>query len=230
MEFLGADGSIQVQEAYHGINGYVDRNLFTDGIFLSNVNILPTPENTGNSSSENTVYYTVKSGDNLSKIAKKYNTSVDDIVALNPIIKNKNLIYPGWKLTLITNTYNSSDTSIVYYTVKKGDTLSKIARKYGTTVNSLVNLNEIKNPNLIYVNQKLQIYSSSSTDSSLGNNSCGKIMYTIKSGNTLSGIAKRFNSSVNEIAKLNDISNPNLIYAGRVIRIPTCKMDLRNIP
>lgn len=230
MAKLGADGSIQVQEVCHGIDGYVDRNQFTDGVFLSNVNILPTPENTGTSGSENTVYYTVKSGDNLSKIAKRYNTSVNDIVALNPIIKNKNLIYPGWKLTIITNTYSSSDTSTVYYTVKKGDTLSQIAKKFKTTVKSLVNLNRIENPNLIYVNQKLQIYSISSSDSSLGNNSCGKIMYTIKSGDTLNSIAKRFGSSVNEIAKLNGISNPNLIYAGKVIRISTCKMDLRNIP
>lgn len=224
MELLGTAGSIQVLDMCHGIDGYVDRNQFTEGVFLSNISILPTPENTGNWGSENTVYYTVKSGDNLSKIAKKYNTSVNDIVALNPIIKNKNLIYPGWKLTIITNTSSSSDTSTIYYTVKMGDTLSQIAKKYGTTVRSLANLNGIENPNLIFVNQKLTIYSVSSSDSSSGNNSCGKIMYTIKSGDTLSSIAKKFGANVREIAKLNGISNKNLIYAGRVLRIPTCKM------
>lgn len=218
-----------------GISGYVDRNEFTDGVFLLSVKPLPTPENTTGSnsgvSSENTIYYTVKKGDTLSAIAKKYNTSVNDIIALNTIIKNPNLIYPGWTLKIITNT--SSDTT-TYYTVKKGDNLTKIAKKYGTTVKSIVNLNNIKNSNLIYPNQRLKIYvtsgSISSGDDTLGDNSCGKILYKIKYGDTLSRLASKYQSSVSEIAKVNNISNPNLIYAGQIIRIPTCKMDLRNIP
>ena len=204
-----------------GISGYVDRNEFTDGVFLLPVKPLPTPENTTGSnsgvSSENTIYYN--------------NTSVNDIVALNTIIKNPNLIYPGWNLKIITNT--SSDTT-TYYTVKKGDNLTKIAKKYGTTVKSIVNLNNIKNPNLIYPNQRLKIYvtsgSISSGNDTLGDNSCGKILYKIKYGDTLSRLASKYQSSVSEIAKVNNISNPNLIYAGQIIRIPTCKMDLRNIP
>ena len=163
----------------------------------------------------------------MSKIAKMYSTSVNDIVALNTIIKNANLIYPGWRLTIITNT---SDSSTFYYTVKKGDTLSGIAKKYGTTVNSLVSLNGIKNRNLIYINQKLKIYSNSGYSSSSRENSCGKILYTIKYGDTLSSIALKYQSSVSDIVKVNNISNPNLIYAGEQIRIPTCKMDLRNLP
>ena len=228
---MGADGSIQVQEKLLGISEYVDRNHFTDGVLLSHVELLPTPENTGSSmpgiGSENTIYYTIKKGDTLGKIAKIYGTSVNDIVALNPIIKNANLIYPGWRLTIITNTSNNS---IFYYTVKKGDTLSTIAKKYGTTVNSLVSLNEIKNRDLIYINQKLKIYSISGDSPSSGENSCGKILYTIKYGDTLSSLAKKFESSVSDIVKVNNISNQNLIYAGEQIRIPTCKMDLRNLP
>ena len=214
-----------------GISGYVDRNQFTDGVFLSTVKPLPTPENTGGSNSEttqeNTITYTVKKGDTLSFIAKKYNTTVSDIVALNTIIKNPNLIYPGWRLTIITNT---SSSSTIYYTVKKGDTLSEIAKKYGTTINNLVSLNSIKNPNLIYVNQKIKIFTASGNESESGENSCGKILYTIKYGDTLSALANKYQSSVSDIAKVNNILNPNIVYAGQVIRIPTGKMDLRNIP
>lgn len=198
---------------------------------MSHVEVLPNPENSSGASSgtypENTIYYTVQKGDTLSAISKKYNTSISDILALNTIIKNPNLIYPGWKLTIITDTYSSST---VYYTVKKGDTLSWIAKRYGTTVSILVSLNKIKNPNLIYPNQKIKIYTSSGSTSSSGENSCGKILYTIKYGDTLIALAKKYQSSVSDIVKLNNISNPNLIYAGRTIRIPTCKMDLRNLP
>ena len=51
----------------------------------------------------------------------------------------------------------SNASSIVYYTVVKGDTLSKIAKKYGTTVNQIVKWNNIANPNLIYVGQKFRV-------------------------------------------------------------------------
>lgn len=203
----------------NGINGYVDRNQFTDGIFISSVSTLPTPENSGNPYYENTIIYEVKSGDTLSAIALKYRTSVADIVALNPVIKNPNLIYPGQRFTIITNTSSSSSMT---YIVKRGDTLSAIALKYNTTVSNLVNLNNIKNPNLIYPNQKIIIRTNSQTN---GENSCGKILYKIKYGDTLSKLAITYNSSVSAIVKLNNISNPNLIYAGNTIRIPTCGED-----
>ncbi len=122
---------------------------------------------------------------------------------------------------------NLYDNNIIY-TVKKGDTLSKIAKQYNTTVNKLVKDNKIKNPNLIYINQIIKINSSSEIIN--GDNSCGKILYKIKSGDTLSSLAIRYNSSIEAIAKINNISNPNLIYAGTTIRIPTCTMDLRSLP
>ena len=212
----------------NGISGYVDRNQFTDGIFMSKPHRLPTPENTGDSASENTIVYTVKKGDTLSQIALNYGTSVSDIVALNPIIKNPNLIYPGQQFTIITNTNSSESSSSkkITYIVKRGDTLSAIAYRYNTTVNRLVSLNNIKNPNLIYPNQILIIKSTETVNNSMeGQNSCGKILYRIKYGDTLSRLALTYNSSVSEIAMLNNISNPNLIYAGNWIRIPTCKRD-----
>ena len=95
--------------------------------------------------------YTVVKGDNLTKIAKKYNTTVDLLVRLNNI-KDKNLIHIGQVLKI-----PKSSTSEVYYTVVKGDNLTKIAKKYNTTVDELVRLNNIKNKNLIYIGQKLRI-------------------------------------------------------------------------
>lgn len=207
----------------NGISGYVDRNQFTDGIFLStdihipDSDIEPIPD--GNTS--NRITYTVKPGDTLSQIALNYGTTVSSIVALNPIIKNPNLIYPGQQFVIQTN---SKSFGTINYTVKKGDTLSQIALTYGTTVSSIVSQNSIiKNPNLIYPGQVFIINNNSNTFISEGNNSCGKILYKIKYGDTLSEIALRYGDTVEEIATLNNISNPNLIYAGSIIRIQNCK-------
>ena len=102
-----------------------------------------------------TYTYTVQKGDSLDKIAKKYKTTTQKLISLNPQIKNPNLIYPG---QVINITGTPSETKEEYYKVKSGDSLSKIAQKYGTTVDKLLALNpKIKNPNLIYKNQKIRI-------------------------------------------------------------------------
>ncbi len=204
-----------------GISGNVDRNQFTDGVLLSNISPIPTPEtpSTPEQPTETgTIVYTVKSGDTLSSIARNYGTTVYRIVSLNPSITNPNLIYPGEQF-IISIDSNTSSSSVVY-TVVRGDTLSEIAARYNTTVSKLVTDNNISNPNLIYPGQRIGI--SVGTIPSLGNE-CGKILYTIKRGDTLSEIAARYDTTVNEIATLNNISNPNLIYAGNIIRVPNCR-------
>ncbi len=110
------------------------------------------------------------------------------------------------------NTENT--TGFITYTVVRGDTLSEIAQRFGTTVGALAAENGIKNPNLIYVGQVLKINSSGSQQSA-------NIQYRIKRGDTLSEIAVRYNTTVNAIANANNIKNPNLIYAGEVITIPS---------
>lgn len=112
--------------------------------------------NTNNTKpSSNKVTYTVKSGDTLSGIAAKYGTTYQKIAADNGI-KNPNLIYPGQVLTINTGS-GTNTSSNTYYTVKSGDTLSEIAEKYNTSVRRLVELNNIKNANLIYPGQKLRV-------------------------------------------------------------------------
>lgn len=98
------------------------------------------------------------------------------------------------------------------YVVKRGDTLSSIATEFNTSISTLVKLNNIKNPNLIYVNQILIIQSGNIND-------LNHILYTVKPRDTLTAISRRYNVSINSIVELNDISNPNLIYVGEILRI-----------
>ena len=142
-----------------GINGYVDRDLFTSEILLDdNSKIIEVEADDSNSTNSEKINYTVKPGDTLWQLAQDYNVSVNEIVSLNGI-ENPNLIYVGEKLEIITNTnfdhlYGAGKH---FYTVKTGDTLSALALKFNTTVNQIVNLNDIINPNLIYVGQRIRI-------------------------------------------------------------------------
>ena len=113
-------------------------------------------------------------------------------------------------MDVIQDVSPDSDT----YTVQSGDTLSGIASKFNTTVERLVSINGIDNPNLIYAGQELQIKGEAV---SVSNSS--KSTYTVQSGDTLSCIASRFNTTVERLVSINGISNPNLIYVGQTLDI-----------
>ncbi len=99
--------------------------------------------------------YSVKSGDTLSQISKKIGQSVSGIMANNPQIKDANKINVGDKI----NVSGAKPTSANGYTVKNGDTLSKIAQKHNTTVGNLIRANPkaIAQKDLIYPGQNLNI-------------------------------------------------------------------------
>lgn len=106
---------------------------------------------------EEPIYYTVVRGDALYKIAAKFNCTIADLVKWNKI-SNPNLIYVGQKLIVgWTDKPVPPEPEKVYYTVQRGDNLTKIAQKFNTTVKQLVEWNKIKNPNLILVGQVLRV-------------------------------------------------------------------------
>ena len=107
----------------------------------------------GNNNSNNSSTYTVVSGDTLSGIGSKLGVDWKSIASANGI-GSPYTIYPGQKLTIPGG---ASSNSSITYTVKSGDTLSEIAKKYNTTVSKIASDNGITNTNLIYVGQKLII-------------------------------------------------------------------------
>lgn len=125
------------------------------------------------------------------------------------------------------------------YTVVAGDTLSAIAKKYGTTVAILVSLNGISNPNLIYVGQQIKLPGKEKgqeattpvqekpveevkpTTPVQEPQKEEQIIYIVKSGDTLSYIAKKYDVTVDALVKANNIANPNLIYVNQKIVIPS---------
>ena len=205
----------------NGINGNVDRDLYTEEIFLGETSEIPN--NSGNTSPTNTesIEYIIKSGDTLSAIARRYGTTVQELVDINHI-QNPDLIYPGEKLRILTNSSipgnEERGTGSITYIVKRGNTLSQIARTYNVSVEHIVELNDIENPNLIYPGEKLRITESNVTQLSPIDDTI-EVYYVVKNGDTLNGIARKFGITLNEILQYNNIPNPNLIFPGQTIKI-----------
>lgn len=161
-----------------------------------------------------TIRYTVEPRDNLSKIAKRYGTTVSMIAAFNNI-DNPDMIVMGDVLYIpvednASGAIDFNDT----YTVVRGDTLGKIAARYNTTIESLVDLNGIENPNQIKIGQRLLMQP--------GSGSAGQATdgyYIVVRGDTLTKIARRFRVSAETLAELNGIENPDFIIVGQRLRI-----------
>ena len=142
-------------------------------------------------------YYVVQPGDSLYSISKKYGLTVDELKKLNNL--SSNLLTIGQRLKV---SYSDNASEVDFYVVKKGDTLYGIAQKYNTTVNDLMNNNNLTS-SFLQVGQVLKI----PTAMPLGT-------YTVVAGDTLYSIAKRYNLTVDELKKLNNLTN-NLLYIGQ---------------
>lgn len=151
------------------------------------------------------VSYKIQKGDNLTNIAKRFNTSVDKLMQLNPQIKDKNLINTGASL-------NAPDNRNLPREVSDAMTLSgqKAPDKIDSGIKSVMQLYGQYNPDHFMPDSKKSKPSGSS-----GN-------YTIKKGDTLTAIAKRKGTTVEAIMRANPkIKNKNLIYAGDTLKIPS---------
>lgn len=171
-------------------------------------------------------YYTVKSGDSLWSISRKFGMKVQDLVYLNNLRKPYT-IRPGQTLKISnaipttktnisnkTTTQNNKTNNISYitYTVKSGDNLSTIASNYGMSTSELADLNNIESPYKIKIGQKLKIEYNKKTGGGLST-------YVVKSGDNLSTIASNYGMSTVELANLNGIKKPYNIRIGQTIKI-----------
>ena len=148
--------------------------------------------------------YIVKSSDSLYSIAKKYNTTVDEIKKLNNLTSN------SLSIGQILNIPLSEVVLVNEYIVKSGDSLYSIANKYNTTVNELKSLNNLSN-NTLSIGQVLKL---PKVDEIVTVNE-----YIVKSGDSLYSIAKKYNTSVDELKSLNNLTS-NMLSVGQKLNIP----------
>ena len=157
-------------------------------------------------------YYTVQKGDSLWSIAKKFNTTVNELKNINNLTSNTLSI--GQTLVLPTKTATPTPSDTNTYIVKSGDSLYKIANQYNTTVNELKQLNNLSS-NLLSIGQVLKIPTKTTTEPT-----DNYTTYTVVKGDNLYAIARKFNTTQNDIMKLNNLSS-NLLSIGQVLKIPT---------
>ena len=144
--------------------------------------------------------YTISKGDSLYSIAQKYNTTVDDLVKYNNLSSTN--LKVGEQLLIPT-----SESKLNTYTVKSGDSLYSIAKKYGITVDELKKANGLTSNNLS-LNQKLVIPETK-----------GEIGYVVKAGDSLYSIAQKYNITVDELKKANGLTT-NTLTIGQELTIP----------
>ena len=172
----------------------------------------------------------IPAGASLWSIAREYDTTVSELKKLNnlkndSIIAGKTLKVSGHASKSSSKGKSSSSTSSAStYTVKNGDTLSAIASKHNMSLSDLLDKNDISASKVIFPGDKIKVKGSSSSGSSpkssqKKSSSSAPSSYTVKSGDTLSGIAAKHGMSLSDLLKINDISASKPIFPGAKIKV-----------
>lgn len=194
-------------------------NLRSSRIIAGRTILVPVPGDGGDGGSSSRSYaadgnqYKVRRGDTLWDIAKGFGTSVATLRSLNGL-SSRSKIYPGQVLRINASSSAGSSRSFASttsYRVKKGDTLGKIAKRFGTSVSALQRHNQLRNASRIRVGQLLEVPGG-------GNSSGGLVVYVVKAGDTLWDIAEAFSCSVRDIMSLNNLRS-HQIKVGDKLRI-----------
>lgn len=155
--------------------------------------------------------YTVRYGDTLFSIARRFGVPVGQIARANSI-RNINHIYVGQRL-FIPNC-RQQGPQCPSYVVRRGDTLTSIAYRFGTSVQTIVRQNGIRNPSRIFVGQRLVI-----CPGHTGQFPAARY-YVVRRGDTVSAIAYRFGTTPGAIIAANNLRYPWRIFPGQRLRIP----------
>ena len=207
-------------------------NLASDLILVSQTLKLPdgaAAPSVQASASQPTSTYTVVKGDTLSAIARRNNISLTDLRQWNSL--SGDLIFPGQQLKVAGGASTqpaaqpqaAAPSSTSDYVIQSGDTLSKIAKQFGTTVSTLQQLNGLSSDR-IYAGQSLKVSGSAPTPTVAAAPAPAPTVqaksstYTVQSGDTLSKIARQFSTSVDTLMQLNGLSS-TVIYVGKTLAV-----------
>ena len=156
-----------------------------------------------------TKYHIVKRGETLSAIASKYNVSVNRLMKLNRMTP-KTTLKIGTRLKLKPDQKPSTKQIVSYHPVKKGETLSGIALKYNTTVSRLRALNAYSNKKTLNAGTRIRVSSSVKPT---------RKYHTVKKGETLSGIAAKYSTTIRRLRSLNSITSKTTLKADKKLRV-----------
>jgi membrane-bound lytic murein transglycosylase D len=182
--------------------------------------------------------YIVASGDSLSVIAKKFATSTSAIKSLNKL--KSNTIRIGQQLLVplsdgainsehlpkqMRMAVNNNSQKKLSHTVKSGDTLWDISREYDVTINELASWNKLKKNSVLRLGQKLTVYQSPKTPKAALVSTERTITYKVRRGDSLARIAAKFNLTVNDIIKWNNLAGQKYLQPGQKLKL---KVDVKS--
>ena len=156
------------------------------------------------------VVHVVQNGETLAAIATRYGTTTQTLMRQNSL-RNPNKVYAGQQLIVRAGTAGQAAAGGVYV-VRRGQTLGKIAKQYGVSVEALKAANGLRS-DTVFIGQRLVIPTGVAAATGGGN------VYVVKPGDTLSGIARGQGVSIESLAKLNGISSDSLVKVGQKLQL-----------
>ena len=183
------------------------------------------------------VYYTVKPGDTLWSIAQNYDVSMEGILAVN-YLSNKDILSVGQKLEIPAmggSNQGNKKIQTVEYTVAKGDSLWNIAQKYNIKMHEIISINQLENITQLSVGQKLKLPVSelavaSGQETKTIVTSTGTqeekpkdVIHIVQKGETLWGISRKYQVSIQSITSANRISESSRLIVGQKLTIPNVR-------
>jgi len=171
--------------------------------------------------------YTVKPGETLSEIAERYGTSVQRLMQLNGLRSPQDLWagsriqVPGAAPARPSGGGGGTRTTTVNanYTVKPGETLSELAERYGTSVQRLMEINNLRGPQDLWAGSRIQVPVTRTAAAPKPAVNKNATQHKVQSGETLSVIADRYGVSMQNLVALNGISDPNQVDVGRTLKL-----------
>lgn len=162
-------------------------------------------------------FYTISEGDTLFSIANRFNTTPENILRLNSGLSENNLPV-GKEICVISATEQPvvCPLGTLPYNINPGDTLQRIAERFGTDVNALLNANPDIDPFDLRIGQRICISQRFQEPPMCPTRN----FYVIRRGDTLGAIASSFQISVTQILEINPTLNPRNLTVGQIICIP----------
>jgi murein DD-endopeptidase MepM/ murein hydrolase activator NlpD len=164
--------------------------------------------------------YVVQPGDTLYNIAQRFGTTVKAIADANGIL-DPALIEAGQRLRIPGAESGAAESAPSVYVVRSGDTLFDIARRFGTTVRAITNANEIADPSLLEVGQRLVIPVGSEPEAATQST---RRVHVVRSGETLPFLAFRYGVTTWALRGANNLDWLGLLLPGQELEIPAASV------
>jgi LysM repeat protein len=181
---------------------------------LSSLSVLPAQAAPGTT---DPVVHVVQWGETLHLIASRYGTTTAAVASANNLW-NPDFVYVGQRLVIPASGYTPSTAGTSVYVVARGDTLRTIAARYGTTISYLASLNGLRNPNFIWVGQRLRVPGAATPTTTPSQAS--SVLHVVQRGEFVASIARKYGTTASAIISANNLVNPSFIYVGQRLIIP----------